>query len=288
MSSFDDFEIDIDPDIINLYNPEKKQQKKRGYNPEKNNRNPSLKVMKHYFTDTYTDKSGNVKKWTTSHVCPKTFGEKCPTCDSYWEHRNRKDDSPQLKTFFEKYISKRSATISHLWNVLVKDDKTNPEHNGKVKVYYSRFRSLKSGEYVESPIVEDADAMKEILNQCHDFNEFVSPDKILSYDAIAEKLKNHDDKIFGLSASQASESPSEIGVASRSSDGPGVDVPAEHNKNVSRGNDDEFWGGESTDNSSSTTMSVSDDDFDMDFPSPSKSTPSPAGADDDDDDDLPF
>lgn len=352
MSTFDDFDIEIGNDILSIYNPEVKNKKGGSYTPDDriyasklsadnqfsynaklrllynkdlNNGSPSLKVMRHYFQDSYKKSDGTVKKWTTSHVCPKTFGLPCPTCDSYWDMKNQleKDSSPQLKSFFDTYISKRGATVSYLWNVYVKDDKNRPELNGTVKAYYmtnglynivqevmyptkaedafaeedesvevftaipfhpvrgvdlylvvnkddkgwtsyasSRFRRLKSGEYVESPIVDDPDALKGILNQCYDFSEFVKPDTIPSYDELKEKLKVHDEKIFGQSAGESSTAPTTYSTSKSATNGPEVTVPDSHKPSIQKGSDDYWTESQGDTEEEETTFTVSDDDFD--------------------------
>lgn len=83
---------------------------------------PWVKVFHHFFK---SDKTG---KWFVKN-CPTTIGQQCPVCTANSElWNNGGDEGKQL-------ARNRKRKISYYSNILVKEDKANPENEGKVFLF---------------------------------------------------------------------------------------------------------------------------------------------------------
>jgi hypothetical protein len=97
---------------------------------------PYVEVKSHFFND--------VGGWLIE-PCPKTYGKECPICE---------DLSKTYKTDKELYesIKERKNSLSYYTNVLIIEDKNNPDNVGKVFIF--KF-GAKIMEKIEDIIAED-------------------------------------------------------------------------------------------------------------------------------------
>lgn len=129
-----------------------------------------------------------------------------------------------------------------------------------------------------TPLADSDEAIKAILDQCHDLDEWVGKSKFKSFDELTQVLKIHDERT-GMT-----DFAGDINIVEGVTDGPGVDIPQSHKKDnsVSEGDSEAFFASDELD----------DDEFAMPEGPASTSTPAPTSSvdtiDDDDDDDLPF
>lgn len=291
-----------------------------------------VKVFRHYFSDPVPgslDANGKGKVWTTSALCPKTIGEKCPICDESYKYSDLFKQTNDKR--FEEMSRKRRPTVSYLTNVYIINDTTNEKNNGEVKAWFmtngvykkvqelmypkkpeiddEEFSSKEAQEPIIpfhptegvnmmlianhddkgwqsyentqfsnkiTPIASDKEAIDAILSKCHDLEEWTGKDKVMSYDDLVEKLRNHNEKTNQYAEDGAHS------VVEGASDGPGLDVPESHKRvNVVEGDSEEFFGG-----------SIDDDEFSMPDSAPARSSSetetSSGDLGDEDDDDLPF
>lgn len=98
----------------------------QGVNGVKNKLPASVSYQMHYLKDTKHKIFKNVP-------CRKTIGEECPVCEAAWAIFNAGKDAGGARGEALKDLAKsRLPTTRHVINVLVREDLTNPENNGKV------------------------------------------------------------------------------------------------------------------------------------------------------------
>jgi len=171
--------------------------------PSEGEDTPWVKVYSHGF-------KGPKGKWYIEE-CPTTIGKECPLCEAnskLVESHGGWDSTPESD---KTIVRKRKRRLQYISNVLIVEDKKNPEREGKVMIFkYGAkiFDKLKSAMYPEfdgeeqiNPFDfwEGADFRLRIRkyegNVNYDKSEFASSSPIAKTDKAIEEIWNQQHKL---------------------------------------------------------------------------------------------
>ena len=114
---------------------------------------------------------GKEQRWIPKTPCPTTIGEDCPICEHGWTEWKDEDSKDKKKAILKRWISDEK----YITNVMVIEDKENPENEGKVFLYEMGrqvFNNITAQSSCNDELTDDIKERDFLTDEDDDFVEF--------------------------------------------------------------------------------------------------------------------